>query len=570
VIPFKRLWLFLAKPNNQQMRKIIICIAIVSFSFEKIYAQKIDLDKELWTHNYVSIPKSNDLTSLRTYSISMFANMENLNRIGLSSDKIETAFNLDGFVYTKGIADILIDVTIENLRKVSEEVVTKESSVYEAGKTIIKKTYTPTTSYTIPTTIKVTKALNREVILNTTIGGSENPIVIELGQLSTFEAATAQLKGSGDKRLDSFKEKYNQLLTAELKRFKEKYDFIISKETEVFWHVDLKKNPEFSEFNEKLAIAKDVFAKQKISDEIKVTREKLIGVMQYFRENADKISSEDKKTRKLKYAYLINLAKMQLWLEMVDECGLSAQQIIDNDYDKMDGKVLLRAADLLKEDLKRSPNGSRNLIRDGFTSSIRFSASEVQPIPFKLPTPPAGFKSYSGIMTTITGEQNKGALWAKATGPISFEPQSETRFIYEKNNELKEQLIDLNEIEKIVLEDGEKFERLKHKDNYMFFQVLHESNNFKILKYYRSNEGEDATMGIAELNNGKEMCIMKNSSGAIKSVGAGLGGNAAKKTAEFYSTCEPLKAKILANEFGKMSELDAQIKALTFFEQECK
>ncbi|MBI3483086.1 MAG: hypothetical protein HY015_08970, partial [Bacteroidetes bacterium] len=270
------------------MKKIIYCLAIVGLSFGKGYSQKIDLDKETWTHSYVSIPKSKDLSSLKTYSITMFANTDNLNRIGLSSDKIEAAFKLDGFVYSAGMADILIEVTIENLRKISEEVRTQESTVYEGGKNVTKKIYIPATSYAIPSTIKITKALTKEVIVNSKIGGDQNPVVIGSGEFSTYDAASAQFKGSSDKRLESFKEKYFTMLTNELNGFKEKYDFTITKESDIFWHVDLKKSPEFAEFNEKLTAAKEIFANQKASDDVKSTREKLAPTMQYLRENADK------------------------------------------------------------------------------------------------------------------------------------------------------------------------------------------------------------------------------------------------------------------------------------------
>jgi len=46
---------------------------------------------------------------------------------------------LNGFVYTTGSADILIEVTIENFRKISEEVRTQESPAYEGCKTMTKK-----------------------------------------------------------------------------------------------------------------------------------------------------------------------------------------------------------------------------------------------------------------------------------------------------------------------------------------------------------------------------------------------------------------------------------------------
>ena len=549
-------------------KSIIYCLAIVGLSFGRVYSQKIDLDKEQWAHSYVSLPRLSDLSNLNTYSITMFANSDNLTRIGLSSNKIEATLKLDGFVYTTGLADILVDVTIENLRKISEEVKAQESTVYEGGKNVVKKTFTPTTSYAIPTTIKITKSLTKEQLINRSIGFDQDPIVITTGTYASYDAANASFKENGDKRLESCKEKYFALLTTVLTNFREKYDFIVTQESDIFWHVDLKKNPEFAEFNEKLTAAKGIFADQKASDDIKTTREKLAPTLQYLRENADKQTTEDKKGKKLKYAYLLNLGRTQLWLEMFDECAVTAQQVIDNDYDKSDGKTLLRVANGLKEELKKSPNGSRHMMREGFTSTARFSASEIKPVPFKFPNPPAGFTSYQGTMTTITGEKYKGELWANALGVLNFEPRADTRFVYEKNNELKEQSINVNEIQEIALNSGEKFVRLKYKSSNMFFQILHESANFKILKYFRANEEEG--IEISQLNNGSEVCIMKKASGDIKSVGARFAGPAAKRTAEFYAGCQALQTKILADEFGKMNELDGQVKALTFFESNCK
>ncbi len=88
--------------------------------------------------------------------------------------------------------------------------------------------------------------------------------------------------------------------------------------------------------------------------------------------------------------------------------------------------------------------------RDGFTSATHFWW-HLKSAPFHLNFHdlPSGFKSYSGTMTTIIGEQYQGALWASSRDVLSFEPSAKTRFVYGKNNELKEQSIDLNEIDEI-------------------------------------------------------------------------------------------------------------------------
>ncbi len=364
-------------------QRIIIFFAIIGSLSDKCYSQKIDLDKETWTHNFVHLPLIKDLTSLKTYSVSIFADSENLNRIGLSSDKIEASVKLDGFVYINGLADIDIEITIEDFKKISEEIKTKEQTVYEGGKNVTTKTYIPTTSYSAPTTFKVLVSPDQRLIMNSAIASQQNLVIITSGEYPTQEGASSQFKGTDDKRLEAFKEKYYSMFLAELNSFREKYDFVKSNESEIFWHIDLKKSPEYAEFNDKLKVAKEIFASIKPSDDVKVIREKLLPTMQYLRENADKLASDDKKNRKLKYAYLLNLSKIQMWLDLTDESSISAQQVVDNDYDKSDGKLLLRKLNLLKEELKNSPNASRHFERAGFTSPARFSASEIKPLQLK-------------------------------------------------------------------------------------------------------------------------------------------------------------------------------------------
>jgi hypothetical protein len=531
-------------------------------------AQKLDLDKEILSHNYIKLPSNSDLANLKTYSVTMYANMSNLQRLGVA-DKIEAAVKLDGFVYVTGLADVKIEITIEDLKKLSEDVETKETQGYQNPGGAATKTYIATTSYLVPTSFKVFKALSNDPISQTEFGTSSKPVVVSMGEFPNQAAAQAALKGSEEKKLEKLKETYLNVLISQLNNFKERFDFKLDNETDAFWRVDLKKNPEYAEFNEKLATVKQVFGQAKAYDDLKGIHEKLDPIMQNWRENVDKVPASEKKSKK-KYLYLINLAKTQYWLDMADECAITSQQIIDNDYDKVDGKTYLKLANSLKEDLNKSPNGTRHFMRDGFTSTGGFKANEIQPIPFKLPNPPAGFRAYPGTMVNVLGEKHKGVLWVKATGVISFEPKEGTRFVYDKNGEVAEQAIDLTAIEEITLTSGEKFARFKHENTKLFFQILHETGSHKILQYLRSNEGAEATGAIVDFNNGKELSLLKIATGKIYSVGGLIEANVAKRTAEFYGTCEAAKTKILAGELGKMNDLEGQIKALNFFEQNCK
>lgn len=535
------------------------------------YSQKIDLDKEVWTHNLITLPERGDLSSLKTYSVSMFANQGNLDRLGLTSNKIEDVLKLDGYVYTTGLADIILQITIEDLKDPYEEVKPKETASYEGGKNVTKTTYRAITSYLVPTLIKIINGVNNEILFNGVMGVPADPMLIE-SEFDSFDQAKASFKGTAEQRLERLKDKYYTLFASVFKGFRDKYDFKIDSETDIFWHIDLKKNPELGEFNEKLKSAKEIFATPKAWDDINLIRERLIPIMQYWAESADRVMGSDKSSRKLRYAYLVNLGKSELWLDMLDEAAITAQKIIENDYSRADGKILLSWVDFFRKQLKISPNNTRHFLRDGFTSSTQFTASEIQPVPFVLPPPPPGFKAVEGTMTDIFGVKHKGALWMKAHlfMKLSFEPNEKTSFVYEKNGSLGEQAMDLNAIEQISLASGQNFFKLPYKGTKMFFQILHESVDINILKYIKSNEGSAAKDAVSDLDFGKEICLMRKSSGEIRSVGAILTKNANKKTAEFYSNCESLKAKILVEEFGKMDELSNQIKAIKFYQQNCK
>jgi len=130
--------------------------------------------------------------------------------------------------------------------------------------------------------------------------------------------------------------------------------------------------------------------------------------------------------------------------------------------------------------------------------------------------------------------------------------------------------MDLKEVDQIILNSGEKFARVKYKGYNMFFQIMHERRNIRILKYLRSNESDGSMNSIVELNNGSEMCLMNTETGIIKSVGALFAKASIKKTLEFYSGCDSLRTKITSEELGKMNQLDGQLKALDFYEQNCK
>lgn len=113
--------------------------------------------------------------------------------------------------------------------------------------------------------------------------------------------------------------------------------------------------------NEAYTKAKNAFAKMKYDEPTDELAKELEPVIEYFKSVIPKYPGTKRKMRKIKYASYYNLANIYYYLDMPDKVQEYGQKIIDNDYDKSDGRRFLRYAESLKESMEKNNMKSRHM-----------------------------------------------------------------------------------------------------------------------------------------------------------------------------------------------------------------
>lgn len=559
-------------------------IAVLSFfGAQTLFAQKIDLDRQYWNLTYLNLPtQGKEVLDAKTFSVNFYADLANLGSIGMKPNYFDKNINMFGYEYTPTSGDFELEFEVGNFSKIREDVTSKSTEVRNNDNSVTTKiTYLGYHTYICPTSIKI---LYKGNLLETKkFSTMLDAIEVTTAEFNDYRGASEELRKSGPKLYDRAREIYLFNFANEMGKFKQKFDFEVLKKEELFWQFDIKKAPEFSDFNEKLLEAKEIMTSKNVFDDIANTRKKMEPLLNYFKQGAAQYSSSDKKLRKTKYGYLINLARMQFWLEMYDDCEATCKQIIENDYDEKDGKAILADIKKVKEVFVKSGLNTRHFERPGFTQVEKFKMEQVTPKTevSSFPKPPAGFKAFPGFLINYKKEKIVGQLWVKdIESSVCLTTSAGGRFMYDDNGKVKEFPIDVSNVDEMSFGRDYEFFRYVFKnslgitENPYMFKVQHETENFRIVKYYKTNNEMKTKLNetIIEqrlfMNGG--ICIMNKKTGQIHPVSSLVAKNAKENTAEYYQGCPELKTKITNEEFGNLNQLDNQIKVLEFFESKCK
>lgn len=556
------------------------------FLYNFSFSQKIDLDRESVKVKYIRLPESNALSRLNTYTLQVFTEPATIARLGLRDEEIENALSLPGYQYTKDrSADILLQLTIDHVEVVSESIDSRTIEEKNAQGQISYRTVFNISSHVIaPTYIKLLNQGSNKEVEYFTIATHKDPVSYLSPNFPTEQQAVEfKNKSLAAKRNEFFWKVYKEKFYNVFASLKNKYCFSLTETQELFWKVDLKKNPEFISFNEELSRTKTSLEGIGHTESLDRIKEEMAPRLKYWSENAAKVDPSDKKARKLKYAYLINLARTQYWLEMFNECEATCQSLIDNDFDAMDGKNLLLNIKFTRNSLEIHQLASRHFDRSGFNSVEKFRIAESLR---KLEKPaviiqeekaPLGYSILPGYILTFENHRIDGELWVKnLDSDLCFMPEANTVFAYRTPEGLKKMSISADNINRLVLGRAAVFECLKFKnkvndsEQMQLFRILHENDKLKVLKYYSSpsNNKQSVRMDFKMIA-GAELCLMRKSDQVIEMIGNFIPKKVADNTAAFYSDCPALKAMITTGEIRELHQLSGQIKAADFFAERC-
>lgn len=339
---------------------LIIALLYVSFSF----AQKVNLDREYLSVSHIYLPSAPILDeSLRTYIVD--ANVKD----EYEKDELLKKIKLHGFEKRSDAGTISVNIEISGiiidaveLRK--REKVNKDK---EGNVTSTDKYYTPIITY---------KSSGYARILNETSGKTTSLV---LGKKSTYKAseynsykkASEYFKLNKENLTDKFQNEFiNSIPFTVNKKLNNKFGYKPYISKALFWFLGSKKNDDYESQQESIKNVKSLLGKLDpnvpISDELKAELQENID---YLMTMVTKYAKDDKKHKKMRYSSYLNVAQLYYHFDMPDKAIEYAEKLIANDYDKKDGKKIIKISNALKAEFTLNKMNTRHFPVDTVDST---------------------------------------------------------------------------------------------------------------------------------------------------------------------------------------------------------
>jgi hypothetical protein len=139
---------------------------------------------------------------------------------------------------------------------------------------------------------------------------------------------------------------------------------------DLFWILDSKKNSEYDGHKKALADMKTLLGEISSEEPLDELKPKLQPIVDYFESVIPKFTDvKKKKHRKMRYASYYNIGRLYYYFDMPDKAIEYANKLIENDYDKSDGKKLIKKSERLKELFEINKLASRHFSVDTVNNS---------------------------------------------------------------------------------------------------------------------------------------------------------------------------------------------------------
>lgn len=317
--------------KNTLLAVVLLCAATISS-----YAQKVDLDRHYIKVNYTKLPTKPILDeSLRTYAV-------NSNDKGVAND-----IKIFGFEKLPNEGTITVDINIGPVIIQSVDIKKREevNKDKEGNVTSIKRFYKPVISYTTKGSYEVKNSAGEGYTSN--LGGKKQ---YSGNEYSSSSKASSYYNNNSTVLKDQFRRDFakdvRNTINGSLNRL---YGYKPSVYNDLFWILDSKKNDDYEGHQKALADIKSLLFKVEHNKSLDDLKGGLKPLEDYFMSIIPKYSEDKKRHRKMKYASYYNLGRLYYHFDMPDKAIEMANKIIENDYDKSDGKKLIKECESLKK-----------------------------------------------------------------------------------------------------------------------------------------------------------------------------------------------------------------------------
>ncbi|KAB1160334.1 hypothetical protein F7018_00210 [Tenacibaculum aiptasiae] len=324
-------------------------------------AQSTNLDRERFSVSYVKLPSDPIIDhDKRTFSINLNGiSIQGYSRVN-APGTLDIKYNFEGTTVS--------DISIE---KIKHEKKNKDGKVIS-----VSYTYKAKAKYTSRATINVINSFN----------GKSYEQNFQEKSYYTSNAYNSYYKAERHYAINKYdiksnhRSKHKTGIKSSIKSYlNSRYGYIpFTTNREFLWILGSDRHPEHKKHHEAYNKVKTIFAKMKYDEPMDEIHKELEPVIQYFNDVIPRYPGKKRKMRKVKYASYYNLANIYYYLDMPEKVKENAQKLIENGYDKSDGKRFLRYADALIKDLETNQMKSRHMkVITEDLSNIEKEAEEV-------------------------------------------------------------------------------------------------------------------------------------------------------------------------------------------------
>ena len=340
-------------------------LAITSLLSLHLGAQKIDIDKKPVTTSLLALPQKDVDTSFHRYSYK-FNGGYFLGTWGMDLDAAKNSyFKLNGYQLVENGGDLQLEATLLPVKFLESNVESRmEKSKDKAGRETSKTYYKHVLSYESGFSWKMLDKTGKE--LTGRLSGFQN---------TSIKKHTGSEYGTYKEASDSYNNNRPQITrdvaTKEIQGFLSgmyqhmNAQFGYRPETERFniWVVGSKNHPEYEAMQQHFEAVKAAFGAMPASGLAEADLEALKPSIAYYSSIPEKYKADEKADSKLRYAAYFNLANIYLFTDNPAKTTEYANLIVQNDYDKGDGKDFLKDAEQLKALLEKKKVASRRFPR---------------------------------------------------------------------------------------------------------------------------------------------------------------------------------------------------------------
>ncbi|WP_148639231.1 hypothetical protein [Aquimarina longa] len=307
-------------------------------------AQSTDLDKETFTVSYVKLPSKPILDNTkRTYSTN------------------SSSIRISGFskVKSPGTLDITYKYNGSRSSEVNIEKITHEKKD-DDGKVISTwYTYKAKSSISSSASIHIINADNGQSFDKSFKSSS----AYQSKEFNSYYKAESHYKNNKYDIKNNYSSQHKSDIRNNIKSYLNKrYGYVpFTTSYEYLWILGSKKHPEYQKHHEAYNKLKVAFEKMKYDQPIDEIKKEVMPIIEYFNSIIPNYEGTKRKMRKVKYASYYNIANIYFYLDMPEKVKEYALKLIENNYDKSDGKNFIRYADRLSKSLAINKTKTRHM-----------------------------------------------------------------------------------------------------------------------------------------------------------------------------------------------------------------